>query len=162
LQAARIDGSPEDDWAGLLARIGRKLRMPLRAIDALPRPHLFRWEALLRLWVRARQVEPSQAEVELQQIACAYLRGLEAVSSKRALYREIAGARFADVISLNFDRRIAFSASGRCRFERGPSPCPYGAHGETLCRHDHIDHGGGIGTRVGIRTAIPRRPPRSS
>ena len=147
LQAARAEGSNEDDWAGLLARIARELNLDPGAIDKLPKPHLFRWEAMLRLWARIKQVEPFEAEVQLQKITCAYLRSLEAVGSARALYREISAARFADVISLNFDRRVALSLRG-CRFMSGPNPCPEGSHGETLYRHDLLAHAPDVHTRI--------------
>jgi hypothetical protein len=72
---------------------------------------------------------------------------MESNRSHRTLYSEFAGARFADVISLNFDRRIALS-SARTRFVSAPTPCPEGTHGEPLYRHDRIEHSKGPPTRV--------------
>ena len=102
---------------------------------------------MLRLWARVKRVEPFEAEIELQKIACAYLRSLEAAASRSVIYREFSSARFADVISLNFDRRIALSFSGS-QFKCGPNPCPQGSHGETLYRHDLLQHAGGMRTRI--------------
>lgn len=147
LQAAQIAGTQEDDWAGLLGRIARELDVPARKLKVLPRPHLFRWESMLRLWSRVKRVEPFQAEVQLQQLTCQYLRSLEASSSDRELYREFASARFADVLSLNFDRRVALSVESP-RFKSAPSPCSEGSHGETLYRHDLLQRGSGLSTRI--------------
>jgi hypothetical protein len=102
---------------------------------------------MLRLWARVKEIEPFQAELQLQKLACDYLRSLEAIKSQNSLYREFSNARFNDIISLNFDRRIALSFP-RPQFKSGPAPCPEGSHGETLYRHDLLDHADGAQTRI--------------
>jgi hypothetical protein len=147
LQAVRLEGSREDDWAGLLARIARELGLSPRSLDRLPRPHLFRWESMLRLWARVKKIEPFEAELELQKLTCNYLRSLEAAASKYSLYGEFSNARFGDILSLNFDRRVALSFRTP-RFNSGPAPCPRGSHGEPLYRHDLLQHADGTETRI--------------
>lgn len=157
LQAAKLEGSHEDDWDGLLARIARELSLSPSSLDRLPRPHLFRWESMLRLWARVKHVEPFQAEVELQKLTCDYLRSLEANAAHRGLYLEFSSARFADVLSLNFDRRMALSFP-TLHFKGGPNPCPEGSHGETLYRHDLLEHTGGIRTRIWYPHGDTKKP----
>jgi hypothetical protein len=147
LQAVRMEGRREDDWAGLLTRIARELDISPDEIDRLPRPQLFRWESMLRLWARVKRIEPYQAEAQLQKLTCEYLRSLEATASALSLYRDFSNAQFADIVSLNFDRRLALSFR-EPRFKRGPAHCPQGTYGETLYRHDLLEHADGTQTRI--------------
>jgi hypothetical protein len=156
LQAAQMDGAAEDDWAGLLQRIARELGLAPRVVDTLPRPHLFRWESMLHLWARIKRVQAFQAEADLQNLTCEYLRSLERRVSGRRLYRELACARFSDILSLNFDRRIALS-SPKCRLRAAPSPCPQGVHGETLYRHDFLQSDAGT-TRIWYPHGDTKKP----
>jgi hypothetical protein len=146
VQAARLNRTEEDDWAGLLARITVELGLSAESLG-LPKSHLFRWESMLRAWARIKAVEPFQAESQLQQLTCRYLRSLEPIASQRSLYLEFSSARFTNIISLNFDRRIALSFS-KTSFQSAPVPCPEGSHGEALYRHDLLVSADGSATRI--------------
>jgi hypothetical protein len=102
---------------------------------------------MLRLWARFFKIEPYQAEFQLQQLTCKYLRSLGTATSEKGLYSEFSNARFRNILSLNFDRRIALSFP-RPHFKVGPTPCPEGSHGETLYRHDLLGHVDGTQTRI--------------
>jgi len=147
LQASKLTGNREDDWAGLLERIACGLNLSPGSLNALPKANLFRWESMLRLWARVKRVEPFEAEDQLQKLACAYLRSLEAGASERVLYREFSSARFADILSLNFDRRLALSFP-KAKFKTAGNSCPEGPHGESLYRHDLLEDAAGFRTRV--------------
>jgi hypothetical protein len=147
IQAANVQNQTEDDWSGLLLRIAVKMRLSQNLVDSLPGSNLGRWESLLRMWARINQIEPYQAENQLQRFACESLREAEQAARGWQLYREVVDARFADIISLNFDRRIALS-SGRTSFVHAPGNCREGAQGETLYRHDRFSHPDGNQTRV--------------
>jgi hypothetical protein len=146
LQAARLEGETEDDWSGLLERIAAEMGVRRSALDALPGWNLARWESMLRLWARKKKVEPFQAETDLQKLTCHHLRSQEAKASRWQLYSEFAAAGFQDLISLNFDRRIALSQPG-ATFMAALKP-PEGPQGEVMYRHDRIPQGEGGNTRV--------------
>lgn len=148
MQAATMAGYPrKDDWRELLVKIGVRVLPPGGSIDSLPRDHLALWEALLCLWAKKTRRYPFQAENELQRFICEELRAQEADSRAFALYRQIAGAGFRDILSLNFDRRIAQS-SAKVSFDAGPSPSPLGSHGESIFRHSVIPLETSAATRV--------------
>jgi hypothetical protein len=147
IQAANIQGQTEDDWSGLLARIAATIGLSEKLLEDLPLSNLARWESLLRLWARTKRIEPYQAEAQLQKLACEHLRTCEQTAAGWQLYREVVNARFLDIVSLNFDRRIALS-SEQTEFVNAPANCREGPKGEMLYRHDRISHPGGGCTRV--------------
>jgi hypothetical protein len=147
IQAAKIEGRREDDWSGLLSRIAEAIGVSEKRIESLPSSNLARWESMLRLWARTKNIEPYKAEAQLQKLACEHLRTCEQMAAAWQLYGELAGARFLDIISLNFDRRIALS-SERTDFVNAPAKWREGPQGETLYRHDCISHPEGSCTRV--------------
>jgi hypothetical protein len=147
IQAANIQGQTEDDWSGLLARIAAAIGLSERVLEGLPLSNLARWESLLRLWARTKCVEPYKAENQLQKLACEHLRNCEQTAAGWQLYREVTDARFLDIVSLNFDRRIALS-SKQTGFVNAPANCREGPQGETLYRHDRISHPSRSFTRV--------------
>ena len=147
IQAATLAGYPhKDDWRELLMKIGARVLPADRTIDSLPRDHLALWEALLCLWAKKTARYPFKAENDLQQFICEELRAQEADSRSFALYRQMVSAGFRDILSLNFDRRIAQGAA-KASFEAGPSPSPLGSHGESIFRHSVIPLETGV-TRV--------------
>lgn len=139
LQAARIENKQEDNWSGLLQQIAIEMDRKIEWLETLPHSNLSRWESMLRFWATKNGIEPYQAELQLQKFTCNYLRQREEKSSNWKLYREFASARFKDIISLNFDRRLALSWN-KLKFITAPSKCPEGSHGETLYRHDLLSH----------------------
>jgi hypothetical protein len=148
MQAATMAGHPrKDDWQELLVRVGAQVLPPGTSIDSLPNDHLALWEALLCRWAKKHNRYPFQAENELQGLICEGLRAEEVNSRSFELYRQIAGAGFRDVLSLNFDRRIALSHT-KTSFDVGPSPSPLGSHGESVFRHSVIPMEAGKITRV--------------
>jgi hypothetical protein len=148
MQAATMAGSPKkDDWRELLVKIGARVLPPGQSIDSLPRDNLSLWEALLCLWAKKSGRFPFQAENELQGFICEELRAHEADSRSFELYKRVATAGFRDILSLNFDRRIALSHP-RTSFKTGPAPSPLGSHGESIFRHSVIPLGAGAATRV--------------
>jgi hypothetical protein len=148
MQAALMAGNPrKDDWRELLVKIARQVLPPKRSIDSLPRDHLALWEALLCFWAKKKNQYPFQAENELQRLICEDLRAEEDNSRSFELYRQIAEAGFRDILSLNFDRRIARSCA-KASFDAGPSPSPLGSHGESIFRHSVLRFGSNRATRV--------------
>jgi hypothetical protein len=139
IQAAKVEGLKEDDWSGLLGRIAAAIGVSEQLINSLPHSNLARWESMLRLWARTKKIEPYQAEGQLQKLACEHLRTCEEAAIGWELYRELVAARFADIISLNFDRRVALS-SRSTKFVNAPSACREGPQGESLYRHDCVTH----------------------
>ena len=148
IQAATMAGYPnKDDWYGLLAKIALEVLPRGQSIETLPRTNLALWEALLCRSAKKTACYPFQAENKLQHSICEKLRMQEAECRSFDLYRLVATAGFPDILSLNFDRRIALSCRDQ-RFVSGPSPCPLGSHGESLFRHSAIQHENGTTTRV--------------
>lgn len=147
IQAARVAGRKEDNWSGLLARIAEAMSIPAASLENFPVSNLAKWESMLRLWARKRGIEPFQAERELQTFACTHLKECEKAGADSVLYRGLIDARFLDIISLNFDRRLALS-SGRAKFKVAPKQCPEGAQGEPLYRHDLVAHSSRLQTRI--------------
>lgn len=148
IQAAAIEGlADQDDWQQLIEKIAVHIEIGPKMLARLPVSHLAKWELLLRLWADRHELEPFEAEQKLQTFVCQELREQETRYSAFELYSEFAEARFRDIISLNFDRRIALS-SGREKFVVGPKRCPEGSHGEALYRHSLIPHDAGAVTRI--------------
>jgi len=148
IQAATLAGYPHrDDWRELLKRIGDRVLPKGMSIDSLPRAPLSLWETLVCRWARAEDVYPFAAENALQVLIGSELRRQEEECRAFELYRLVAQCGFADILSLNFDRRIALGVP-RSAWVTGPAPCPLGSHGETLFRHSLIRSGGGPATRV--------------
>ena len=147
MEAATLQQQADDNWNGLLQTIADEMGQPVEWLETLPTSNLARWESMLRYWAVKLKLEPYKAEVALQKFACEHLKKREEMAKGWLLYQEIAGARFKDIISLNFDRRIALS-SDKCRFTCAPYKCAEGSHGETLYRHDLLTHARGRTTRV--------------
>jgi hypothetical protein len=148
IQAAAIEGlEDQDDWRLLIEKIAGHIDLPKRELARLPLSHLAKWEILLRRWARSKGQEPFKAEQTLQKFVCEDLREQEARCRSFKLYSEFIEAQFHDIISLNFDRRLALS-SDREQFDVGPERCPEGSHGEPLYRHSLVPHEGGGETRV--------------
>jgi hypothetical protein len=148
IQAATLAGyRHKDDWNDLLVKVGRQVLPKKKTLKELPTTHLALWEALVCRWAKQKYSYPFEAERELQKLICEELRRQEGECRAFQLYRDIAMAGFRDIVSLNFDRRIAFG-SKRQSFVSGASPCPLGSHGESLFRHSLIRHSNGTETRV--------------
>ena len=148
IQACMLEGGAvADDWAALLEHVASETKMPKRQVAELPKSPLALWEQLLARWARNRKVYAYEAEKQLQRIVCETLRKREQESKSFRLYRMIVDARFREIVSLNFDRRIA-NAAKKQKFQSGPRPSPRGGHGESLFRHSLIHHGDGAETRV--------------
>jgi hypothetical protein len=73
------------------------------------------------------------------------------------LYREFAEAGLADIISLNFDRRIARAAAKEL-FDNGPKNPREGPKGRTLYRHSLVTGRDGPRPGSGIRTETRSEP----
>jgi hypothetical protein len=113
IQAAMQEGAKNrDDWSGLLRKVARETGAP----RTLPSTPLAKWESLLRRWAAHKNVEPYEAEEKLQTFVCDELRAQERRTAHYSLYGEFLAAGFADIISLNFDRRVALH-SRREKFE---------------------------------------------
>jgi hypothetical protein len=148
IQAATMAGFPnKDDWYALLAEIALDVLPRGQTIETLPRTNLALWEALLCQKAKKTRCYPFQGENALQLLICEKLRMKETECRSFELYRLVAAGGFPDILSLNFDRRIALSCRDQ-RFVAGPSPCPLGSHGESLFRHSAIRHENGTTTRV--------------
>lgn len=148
IEASAIEHrGPADDWAGLLDRIAVDTGLTKRERSALPASFLARWETLLLRWAEIHGVAPHKAENQLQTRVVTGLRALEEDADSFALYREFAASGLVDLISLNFDRRIAL-ASAREKFDTGPKNPPEGPSARPLYRHSRIETDGGIATRV--------------
>jgi len=148
LQAAAMEGYPHrDDWATLLLKIGERIGMSRADVAKLPRAPLALWERMLCGWATHLKVYPYQAERDLQAMVCELLRQQEVECRTFRLYQTVVSAGFEDIVSLNFDRRIALAAR-KSTFLVGPNPCPYGSHGESLFRHSCVPQSGGGETRV--------------
>lgn len=148
IQAASVAGYPhKDDWYELLAKISDRVLPATRSIKSLPRTHLSLWESLLCLWAKKTHSYPFKAENKLQRFICEDLRTQERQCRSFKFYFDVGTAGFQDILSLNFDRRIAL-ACRKQSFVTGPSPSPLGSHGESLFRHSVIQHQNGMTTRV--------------
>lgn len=148
IQAAHVAGYPHrDDWRQLLTRIGEQVLPKGTSIDSLPRAPLSLWETLVCRWARAKNVFPFEAENALQVLIGDELRRQEEECRAFELYRVVAQCGFADILSLNFDRRIALGVP-KSTWVTGPTPCPLGSHGETLFRHSFVSAGSAPPTRV--------------
>jgi hypothetical protein len=134
IQAAAMEGVKDtDDWTGLLWKVGDEIGLTKARFRKLPGNPLAKWESLLRGWAMRKKVDPAKAEKELQKFVCLELRAQEKVTKHHGLYGEILDAGYRDIISLNFDRRLALH-SGHERFY-GPSRRPgLPAAGEALYR----------------------------
>jgi hypothetical protein len=148
IQAAAGEGLRRwDDWADLLAKIGARIGITGNDLTRLPRGHLALWEALLRAWAGHMGVYPYQAEAQLQTFVCDELREQEKECAGFRLYRDIAMAGFADIISLNFDRRIAMGSKSN-KFCVGANSLRYGSQGESLFRHSTVLQSNRMTTRI--------------
>lgn len=148
IQAATMAGhSDVDDWAQLLENIGARIGLSREALARFPTNHLALWEAMLCKWARHNEVFASEAERLLQKYVCELLREREKKTSALKLYRDVAAAGFSDVISLNFDRRIAMSMK-QSKFVTGPRNSPLGTYGESFFRHSLIEQRNGATTRI--------------
>jgi transposase-like protein len=146
IQAANMEGfGARDDWQALLGKVAESIGMSKRKLPTAP---LSLWEALLCRWGERRRVFPFEAERELQNFVCQELRKQEDETSWFGLYKKISQAGFADIISLNFDRRIGLSAKRRHRSVGAPSGNSYGLFGESLFRHSTVRRLGGGTTRI--------------
>lgn len=147
-QAASIDQSDaEDDWASLVNGVAAETGMSAKERHALPHSFLAQWERLVVRTAQSRGIEPFQAERLLEKRVVAGLRDREAEAGAHTLYREFADAGLADIISLNFDRRIA-RAGAKETFVAGPKRPREGPKGATLYRHSLVAGHHGTHTRV--------------
>jgi hypothetical protein len=149
-EAARIDlGEPEDDWASLVDAVGEETGMTGADHIALPDSFLAGWERLVVRTAQAHGIEPFEAERLLEKHVVTRLRKREndASASSHTLYREFADAGLADIISLNFDRRIALAGAKEV-FVAGPRRPREGPKGTTLYRHSRVSGRAGTTTRV--------------
>jgi hypothetical protein len=148
IQASRIDElQPGDDWARLLHSIAGATGMTEDERDQLPGSLLAFWERLVLRWAQEHGLEPYEAERRLHALVVEKLRELERSEKGSTLYREFIEAGFIDILSLNFDRRLAL-ASGSERFQVGPKNPPEGPSGRTLYRHSRVTRSDGGVTRV--------------
>ena len=116
-----MEANPDTDepgWGELIARVARRedLVLPKRAPESM----LAWWEHLIGACAE-RYDEPShRAEARLQHAVVAELRELEdRVNGRgrgRTLYDELIEGGYRDIISYNFDRRLACAGEGKlCR-----------------------------------------------
>lgn len=148
LQAAAMEGYKDrDDWWRLLVKIGQRIGLSEAQLRTYSTSNLALWETMLCNWAERMDVYPYKAEAQLQAFVCEELKRQEQECRTFRLYRDIASAGFGDIISLNFDRRIAMSSKSN-RFISGPQPCPYGGHGETMFRHSTVSSSDGAATRI--------------
>lgn len=147
-QAASIDRSEsEDDWASLVDGVAEETGMSASERRALPKSFLAQWERLVVRTAQSHGIEPFEAERSLEKRVVAGLREREAEARAHTLYREFADAGLADIISLNFDRRIA-TAGAKESFAAGPKRPREGPKGSTLYRHSFVTGRPGGTTRV--------------
>lgn len=147
-EAARIEAADaDDDWASLVDGIAHDTGMTAAERAELPQSFLARWERLVIRWAQAHQLEPFQAERQLEKRVVERLREREQAADQRMLYREFAEAGLADIISLNFDRRIARAAAKEI-FDSGPKDPREGPQGTTLYRHSLVTGRDGATTRI--------------
>jgi hypothetical protein len=145
IQAARSAGrAPADDWAGLLHRIlegSKDGRSPALRAESLPEPFIQRWESIVR-WcaIRTPNQHAAAAEAMLQRTVTMHLRAIEQAGNFEPHYRTIINSGFRDIISLNFDRRLALAGRSE-RFHVGPKDVPIDA--ASLYRHSLVrtEHG---------------------
>jgi len=148
LQAATMEGyKNRDDWWGLLVKIGKRINISEEQLQTYSTSNLALWETMLCNWAEKMDVYPYQAEGQLQKFVCEELKKQEEECRHFGLYRDVARAGFEDIISLNFDRRIAMSCESS-KFVSGPSPCPHGSHGESMFRHSTVSSTDGVTTRI--------------
>lgn len=148
IQAAKLDSQQcTDDWEGLLRRVAEKIQMSHAEFQSLPESNLMRWETMVRQCAITGGIESYRAEGELQKLVCVELRKQERVSAGSRLYGELLGARFLDIVSLNFDRRVALH-SGREKFRAAPRGQGIRGADESIFRHSMITHDDGAATRV--------------
>jgi hypothetical protein len=148
LQAAMVAGrTNKDDWEGLLRKVADDIQMSPQDFELLPKSNLMRWETMVRQCAVAKAIEPHKAEGKLQKLVCMELRQQEKDGKSWDLYGEFLGARFADIVSLNFDRRIAlcaereeFHTMRRAKGRRGAD--------ESIYRHSLLAHENGATTRI--------------
>jgi hypothetical protein len=148
IQASRIDSfEPNDDWAVLLQGIGALTEMTADERDHLPRSFLAYWERLVLRWAQKHRLQPYEAEAKLHRLVIERLRKFEIGEKKWTLYREFIEAGFDDILSLNFDRRLAL-ASGEEHFVSVPKKPPEGPSGRSLYRPSVVRRSDGGVTRV--------------
>ncbi|MCA9295456.1 MAG: hypothetical protein KC983_03045 [Phycisphaerales bacterium] len=145
IQAARsANRASADDWAGLLRRILERSnhgRSPEQWAESLPEPFIQRWESIVR-WcaMQSPNQHAAAAESTLQRTVMLHLRAIEQAGNIEPLYRTIINSGFRDIISLNFDRRLALAGRSE-RFHIGPKGVPIDA--ASLYRHSVVrtEHG---------------------
>lgn len=106
---------------------------------------------MLRQWAAHKKVEALRAEEELQAFVCDELRSQEKTSAHDRLYGEFLNAGFGNIISVNFDRRIALHS----RREKFDAP----ERRDTLYRHSVVNdtriwyprHAKSATLRLGVR-----------
>lgn len=136
------------EWAELLRSVSGALGYPLDDISRRPGSFLAAWEQMVTESADKQGIEPFQAEYALHKHVAMELRKLEIDANRLTLYQEIIKAGFSDIVSLNFDRRLALSF-GKTRFIAGPRRPPEGPSGRTLYRHDVVTPANGGGeTRI--------------
>jgi hypothetical protein len=148
LQAAHAENvSKGDDWEGLLRKVAARIAMSDEAFERLPTSNLAKWETMLRQCAMERGIEPFRAEGVLQKLVRDELREQERTTSHCRLYGAFLGARFHDIVSLNFDRRLALH-SERETFRSAPKRRGIRAVDETIYRHSKVSHDGSVATHI--------------
>ena len=115
IQAASIEGGKkEDDWNSLLIRTAERGNICRSRLKHLPRSFIQQWEAIVRWYTIDKYgYQPFKGEEDLQKQVCHFVRELENSVGEYSLYRRFASAGFKDILSLNFDRRLALSLNCR-------------------------------------------------
>lgn len=163
LQAASEAGDRDDDWDSFLRRLERHRPRDSASPASRPASFIQRWECIVRAVSSSRPgLPPFRAESDLQRGVCAYLKKLEA-GPARPLHKAWVDAGFRDVISLNFDRRIALHGSRRLCFvspvgRQAVDERPLyrhdrilGAHGESRIWYPHGDSKRADTIKLGVR-----------
>jgi hypothetical protein len=147
IQAAReAGGAPEDNWDELLKSVLKRVHIAAADIKRLPASFIQRWETIVR-WYTAAKLgwRPFKGEGILQGEICDYLREVERQTHAYPLFKDFATAGFRDIVSLNFDRRLALAAGGGTVITAVPRA---GIHEQALYRHSRISAREGLVTRI--------------
>jgi hypothetical protein len=148
VQAARLANcSRAEDWDGLLNQIAIETGMDPAEAALHPTSPLATWEALVVQWAEHHQLDPYEAEGQLHKRVVEGLRALENTAPRDGLYRAFVDAAFCDMVSLNFDRRIALAADKEV-FLPGPADPHDGPSARTFYRHSQFTANGHRTSRI--------------
>ena len=105
LQAARVAGTPKDDWNRALEALWKEAGGSPGDFNHSD-SNALKWTALLQQYARAARRTPAGVERLLRASLARRLARMKVAGAGRSLYSAVLAAGFANIVSFNIDRRL--------------------------------------------------------